>query len=321
MKSLLKLFLFVTIPTLIISCSDDDDSGSTNPPMESNTIADIVIENDDYSSLEAALIKADLVTTLSGDQKFTVFAPDNDAFAAFLSDKGFANLDEVPTPVLKQILLNHVISGEVMAGDITTGYVTNLAVEGTTQSNLSMYLNTDDGVMINGEVSVEEADIEADNGVIHAVDKVIDLPTVVTFATADARFSTLVSALTREEDFTYVATLSTPAGTSPAPFTVFAPTNTAFVDLLDELDINSLDDIDAATLEATLNLHVIAGNNVRAEDLTSGTVATLGGDVEVDADNATITDANGRMSNIIITDVQASNGVIHAIDQVILPEL
>ena len=320
MKSLLKLFLFITIPTLIISCSDDDDSGSTNPPMESNTIADIVIENDDYSSLEAALIKADLVTTLSGDQKFTVFAPDNDAFAAFLSDKGFANLDEVPTPVLKQILLNHVISGEVMAGDITTGYVTNLAVEGTTQSNLSMYLNTDDGVMINGEVSVEDPDIEADNGVIHAVDKVIDIPTVVTFATADARFSTLVSALTREEDFTYVATLSTPAGTSPAPFTVFAPTNTAFVDLLDELDV-SLDDVDADTLEATLNLHVVAGNNVVAEDLMSGTVTTLGGDVEVDAENTTITDANGRMSNIIITDVQASNGVIHAIDKVILPEL
>ncbi len=90
-----------------IGCSGDDDS--TTVVNDDKSIADIVIENENYSSLEAALIKTDLVTTLSGDTEFTVFAPSNDAFAAFLSDIGFSNLDEVPTDVLRQILLNNVL--------------------------------------------------------------------------------------------------------------------------------------------------------------------------------------------------------------------
>lgn len=302
-----------------IGCSDDDDS--TTVVNDDKSIADIVIENENYSSLEAALIKTDLVTTLSGDTEFTVFAPSNDAFAAFLSDNGFANLDEVPTDVLRQVLLNHVLAGEIESDEINTGYVNSLAVEESTQSNLSMYLDTSNGVVINGNVAVVNADIDADNGVIHAVNSVIALPTVVTFATADPNFSSLVSALTREESFSYVNTLSTPAGTTPAPFTVFAPTNDAFASLITELEVGGLSDIDTAVLEATLNMHVITEANVRSEDLSSGTVTTLGGDVSINASNATITDANGRESSIIVTNVQAANGVIHAIDKVILPQL
>ncbi len=184
-----------------------------------------------------------------------------------------------------------------------------------------MYLDTSNGVVINGNAAVINADIDADNGVIHAVNSVISLPTVVTFATADPNFSSLVSALTREESFSYVNTLSTPAGTTPAPFTVFAPTNDAFASLITELEVGGLSDIDTAVLEATLNMHVIAEANVRSKDLSSGTVTTLGGDVLINASNATITDANGRESSIIVTNVQAANGVIHAIDKVILPQL
>ncbi|MBW2962850.1 fasciclin domain-containing protein [Mesonia aestuariivivens] len=320
-KQNLFSILLIVCSLTFMSCNDDDDAVLTENSSEQTTIADIVIDNENYASLEAALIKTDLVGTLSSDQKFTVFAPDNEAFSTFLNDKGFDDLDAVPNSVLRQILLNHVISGEVMSGDISTGYVTSMAEEETSESNLSMYINADNGVIINGEVTVVDADIEADNGVIHAVDRVIDLPTVVTFATADPNFSTLVSALTREDNFTYVSTLSTVAGTSPSPFTVFAPTNAAFEDLLEELNVQSLEDIETATLASTLNMHVIANANVREEDLTSGTVTSLGGEIIIDAENATITDANNRQTNIIVTNVQASNGVIHAIDQVILPEL
>ncbi|SHI78603.1 Uncaracterized surface protein containing fasciclin (FAS1) repeats [Mesonia phycicola] len=317
-QNLFSILLLVCSFTFV-GCSDDDDS--TSDAMDDSTIAEIVIESENYSSLEAALIKADLVTTLSGDTEYTVFAPDNDAFAEFLSDNGFNSLEDVPTDVLKQVLLNHVIQGEVESDEISTGYVTNLAVEETSQANLSMYLDTSNGVTINGEVAVVNADIDAENGVIHAVDKVIALPTVVTFATADPNFSILVNALTREDSFSYVSTLSTPAGSSPAPFTVFAPTNDAFADLLAELEVSDLSDIDTETLAATLNMHVIAGANVRAEDLTSGDVTTLGGDVTINESNATITDANGRVSTVIVTNVQATNGVVHAIDKVILPAL
>lgn len=318
MKDLLKISMVIFIALGITSCSTDDDS---NQDPQTITIADFVASNDDYSSLQAALDKAGLTATLAGQGDFTVFAPNNAAFAAFLTANGFTSLDDVPTGLLTNVLLNHVVSGKVMAVDLSTGYINSLATESTSGKNLSMYVNTSSGVNLNGVSTVTTADIAVDNGVIHAVNSVIGLPTVVTFAAADPTFATLVAALTRADQPDYVTVLSTPAGTSPAPFTVFAPTNGAFVALLAELGVSGLGDIDGTVLTATLNTHVIAGTNIRAADLVDGTMSTLGADLVIDASNATLTDPNGRISNIIFVDVQASNGVVHVIDKVLLPQL
>lgn len=318
MKKLIHLFTILSISLFIASCSNDDD-GTTTP--DSLTIVDFVANNADYSSLGAALDAAGLTATLSGTANFTVFAPNNEAFATFLNANGFANLGDVPVDALREILLNHVIEGVNLSSDLTTGYITSLATGPSSSQNLSMFINTASGVGINGVSQVTQADITVENGVIHAVNAVIGLPTVVTFALADPTFSNLVAALTRPDQPDFVSVLSTPNGTSPAPFTVFAPTNAAFGDLLVELAVGGLGDIDGAILTATLNMHVIAGANVRAEVLVSGPVTTLGGEVTIDANNASITDANARVSNIIVVNVQAANGVVHAIDKVILPQL
>lgn len=320
MKNLFKTALILFISIGIISCSSDDDNNNEDPNAEV-TIAAFVANNPDYSSLLAALERADLVSVLDGTDQFTVFAPNNAAFNAFLSANGFDNLNDVPVDLLSNVLLNHVVSGSVESTELSTGYINTLAVYGDTAANLSLYVDTSNGVTLNGMSSVSAADISASNGVIHAVETVIGLPTVVTFATADPTFTNLVAALTREDQPDYVSILSTAVGTDPAPFTVFAPTDAAFADLLDELGANGLGDIDTATLTATLNTHVVGGANVRQEDLTDGVVTTLGGDVTIAANDATITDANGRVSNIIVVNVQAANGVVHVIDKVILPEL
>ncbi|UZH54802.1 fasciclin domain-containing protein [Salinimicrobium tongyeongense] len=303
------------------ACSDDDDDTAV-PVVETNTIADFVASNDNYSSLEAALEVTGLTSTLDGTQNYTVFAPDNDAFAAFLEDNGFSSLSQVPVDLLTQVLLNHVQMGEIMAADLTTGYIESMATGSASEENLSMYISTENGVMINGVATVTTADVEVDNGVIHAVDEVIGLPSVVTFALADPTFSNLVAALTREDDFTFVSTLM---GTDePAPFTVFAPTNEAFAALLGELELNSLADIPADGLASVLSYHVVAGANVRSSALTDDMeVATLAGQsFTIDLDNgAVVTDANGRTSEIIVTDVQANNGVVHVIDTVLLPAM
>ncbi|MBO2545723.1 fasciclin domain-containing protein [Salegentibacter sp. BDJ18] len=288
--------------------------------IETNTIADFVAGNENYSSLLVALEKTGLTSTFTGTDEYTVFAPDNAAFTAFLNDNGFNSLDEVPEALLTQVLLNHVQPGTIMSGDLSTGYIPGLAVWGASEEPLSMYINTEDGVTINGISSVTTADVEADNGVIHAVDAVIGLPDVTTFATADPNFDVLVQALTREESFTFVETLM--MSEDPAPFTVFAPTNDAFVALLDELGVDSLADIDAATLEAVLNYHVVAGANVRSGDLSDDMmVETLqGGEFTVNlGDNVVITDERERTATVIAADVQATNGVIHALDTVLLP--
>ena len=205
MKNLLKIALFALIAVGFTSCNDDDN----NPVVKTNTIADFVAANGDYSSLKAALDKAGLTSTLAGAGRFTVFAPNNAAFSAFLNANGFTSLNDVPAPLLKNLLLNHVVGGVVMSGDLTTGYVNTLATEASSNAYLSLYVNVSSGVKLNGMSTVTSADIEVDNGIIHAVNSVIGLPTVVTFATADPTFTSLVAALTRQDQPDYVSVLST----------------------------------------------------------------------------------------------------------------
>ena len=321
-KKLLKTaFILMIATTTLISCSEDDQIPIVIP---TNSIVDFVSSNSDYSMLLEALQTADsgIVESLDSRGPFTVFAPNNAAFRAFLSANNFDYLSDVPTAMLSQILLNHVIGGNALAASLSTGYdIKSFSTATPSGADMSLYINTANGVVINGISTVTTADVSVDNGTIHAVDAVIGLPTVVTFAVADPNFSILKTALTRADlTFDFVGTLSTANGTDPAPFTVFAPINQAFVDLLEELEKDSLDDIDEETLNATLKMHAVAGANVLAAGLSDGlTISTLGGDITANiTGGATLTDANNRVSQIVAVDVQASNGVIHAIDKVLL---
>ncbi len=316
-----KTVLLALVLMLVVSCNNDDDANIPEPGTLN--IVELALATPDLANLVAALQRANLAGTLQSGT-YTVFAPSNAAFETFLSDNGFASLEDIPVDVLTQVLLNHVLEGEFNSSSLTTGYKSTLATESTTSNNLSIYIDSASGVKLNGISEVSSPNQEASNGVVHIVNKVIALPTVVDFALADNTFSTLVTALTRSDlTFDYVTTLSTPNGTAPAPFTVFAPTNDAFTDLLTELGAASLADIDEPTLKATLDLHAVAGANVLAASLSDNmTVTTLGGDITANVTGgATLTDSNGRVSNIIVTNVQAANGVIHVINKVVLPQL
>ena len=280
-KTLFQFALIILISASIVSCKKDEEL--TGP----ESIYALALANPDLSTLATALEKTGLDDDLNGSSgAFTVFAPTNAAFSNFLSANGFANLDAVPVDVLTSVLLNHVVNGSKKAADLSTGYLKTLATYNS--NNLSLYVN-------------------------------IGLPTVVTFAASNPEFSILVEALTRPDLSVNYATVLSGAG----PFTVFAPTNAAFTSLLTELGATSLNDIDAQTLEQVLTYHVVSGNVV-ASSLTEGqTVTTLqSGTFTISlAGGAKITDFNNRVSNIIATDVQGSNGVVHVIDKVILPQL
>jgi uncharacterized surface protein with fasciclin (FAS1) repeats len=320
MKTLLKTKIFTLLVILFIfatSCSDDDNN-TTAPPVD-NTITGIALKTADLSILVQALTKAELAVTLQGSGPFTVFAPTNAAFTAFLSSAGYASVNDVPKAALTQILLNHVVSGSVKSTDLTTTYIKTLA-KGTasTTNPLSMFVNTADGkVKLNGVATVTTADIIASNGVIHVVDKVIGLPTIVTHATANPNFTSLVGALTGAGQPDFVTILS---GTGP--FTVFAPTNAAFTALNTELAPGGIASVSAANLTKVLQYHVVSGN-ILAASLTEGqVVATLQTPQTFKvllAGGAKIEDARARKATIIATDVQCSNGVIHVLDKVLLP--
>lgn len=310
MKKLLKLVAVVLIVTFISSCSDDDSI------IETNTIVDVAVNNN-LSSLVAAVTKADLADTLSGSGSFTVFAPTNAAFQALLdSNANWSSIDDIPVETLRSVLLFHVLNGTVASSDLSDTYVSTLST-GPNDEAISLQVEVTGGVEFNGDANPVVVDVNASNGIVHVIDKVMLPPNVVTLALNNAGFTSLVAALTDSRHTTdFVAVLS-----GAGPFTVFAPTNAAFQALLDSnTEWNSVADIPVATLEVVLLYHVVNEANVQSGQLSNGDVTTLGGTITIDLTNgAQIVTSSDQTVNIIITDVQGTNGVIHAVDTVLLP--
>lgn len=311
--SLRKLYFVVILTSLFLntSCNTEDDAGRIID--NTKTTFEIIAESPNHNILEQLIVDSGLKQTLDSDI-FTVFAPTDEAFGA-IDINGLSDDD------ITQILLNHVLNGKAESRDFNNDYFTTNAFETFTgeKNFIDIYVNVDGGLTLNGISFVTTADIQASNGVLHIVDAVIPIANVTTFITADNNLSILESALTRDDQPDFVSTLGT--FLSPAPFTLFTPSNEAFENLFTELEIESLDDIDTAVLTSVLNSHVIAEDLIRAEDITTGMVSTLGEDFDIDADTNTITDQNNRTINIALTNIQAGNGVLHLIDKVILPSL
>lgn len=308
---LLSLMLLISTGMVTTSCSDDDNSSAS----QNNTIAGIASRTPEFSTLVAALEKTGLTSTLNQSGSFTVFAPTNDAFNAFLTANGYANLEAVPTAALKEILLNHVVSGTNLANSLSTGYVKTLGKGAASSTNtLSMYVDVSGGtVELNGVSTVTQADIIATNGVIHKVNAVIGLPTIVTHAAANANFTTLVGLLTSQN---LVATLN---GNSGSPFTVFAPSNTAFT-TFEGQNPGVLASLTSAQVTSVLTYHVVGGANVLSNAIPTTPITTLETGTFTVA-GTVITDEAGRNTNIVATDVQCSNGVLHVLNNVLLPTL
>jgi uncharacterized surface protein with fasciclin (FAS1) repeats len=316
MKNLKFLFIGLLALNLFVftSCSDDDST----PEPEALSIVDTAIATADLSILVQALQSADLVTALQADGPFTVFAPTNQAFQDLLDDvPAWTTLEDIPAATLSNVLLFHVVSGNVKAADLTDTYVPTLSPAPNSEA-VSLKIDVTGGVQFNGSASPVTTDIEATNGTIHIINKVMLPPSVVGIALDNDNFSTLVAALTREDLTTnFVGILS-----GDGPFTVFAPTNAAFQELLDSNDDwTALADIPVATLEAVLTYHVVSGENVQSDELTDNQeIAALGGTLTVDlTDGAKLETTSGQSVGIVIVDVQGTNGVVHAVSSVLLP--
>jgi transforming growth factor-beta-induced protein len=288
--------------SVLSSCEKDEDESKTAAEM---SIAEYATSDANFSTLVAALTRADLAGTLDGAGNFTVFAPTNAAFNQLFSDLGVSGIDDIPVETLESVLLYHVLGEEKKSGMLQTGYYNTLSP--AFNGFLSLYLNLASGVSLNKNTSVTAADVDVNNGVIHVIDKVLMPPTVVDHALANDNFSILVEAVVK-------AGLAD-ALSAEGPYTIFAPTNAAFQELFTQLGVSGIGDLTAEQLTPILTYHVVEGN-IRSTDLSAGTVPTLNGDITIALSPSPSINST---SQIIATDVQASNGVIHVIDEVLIP--
>ena len=293
-------------------------------------IVDIASSDPSFSTLVAALAEAELVEALQAEGPFTVFAPTDEAFTMLLNDLGIDAAALLAHPDLSKVLLYHVVSGKVMSSDLSDGMMAE------TLNGESLTIGVGDGVTIN-ESNVTTADLEGTNGVIHVIDKVL-VPTdfvldsgdmmsedtmsedtmsedmmekadIVGVALGDPQFSMLVSLLQKAD---LVGALQ-----GEGPFTVFAPTNDAFAGLVAALGITPEELMAQPQLAEVLLYHVVSGK-VMSTDLTDGLMApTLNGET-VTFDLSSGVKVNG--ASVIAADVEASNGVIHVIDGVLVPQ-
>ena len=287
------------------------------PPPATPNIVQVAQSLPDFSILVEAVVAAGLVDTLSGTGPFTVFAPNNAAFAALLGELKLTKEQLLANkPLLTAVLTYHVLPGKVLAADIKEG------AQATTVQGQLFTLGLAGGASITDaqgrKAHIVATDVAASNGVIHVIDKVI-LPqtkNIVEIAASLPDFSILVEAVLAAD---LQGTLS---GTGP--FTVFAPTNAAFAALLQELHVTKAQLLaDKALLTTVLTYHVLPAK-VLAKDVTDGLKATTvqGQQFTLNKAGASlhILDARHRGANVVATDVQAANGVIHVIDRVLLPK-
>jgi len=260
-----------------------------------------------FSALAAAVTKAGLAEALDDETAtYTVFAPVNDAFTTFLTDLGVA-LDDLTAEALAPIILYHAIGDFVPAADVSAGYFPTLST--AFEQNIKVKIDTEGGVMLNSSSHVVATDVVATNGIIHAIDKVITPPSVVDIAIANADFSILVEAVLKAE---LVDALS-----EDGPFTVFAPTNTAFEALFATLQVSGIADLSKDDLTPILLAHVVSANAV-SSGLSNGSVSTLNTEkmLEISIENGVTIDGT---INVVAADIQGKNGVVHVIDKVIVP--
>lgn len=333
MKNSLKYFGAIAMASVFLALSSCESTNSYEDELTS--IAGIAVANADFSTLEAAAVYGGVAGVLSnrnpGDPSgdYTVFAPNNAAFARLGLNEN--NIGVLQQSFLTNDLLYHVSNGNLKGQDITDGSSSASALLGLTRR----FISRDGSLYINGS-KILATDIQAENGTVHVIDKVmiatggnvvesaVALQTAQVFKTPELSY--LVEAVLYAE---LAGALSNP----DAHFTVFAPNDQAFINLGAALGLtftqpSDIRQLDKGLVTAVLLNHVFA--DVSADKFTSelnaGVYDALGDDnITLGAfNNGVLTvsgSGNASPANMVIPDVQTTNGVVHVIDQVLLPVL
>lgn len=326
-----KLMSYALISAALIAGCGESQSDTNPPPTPTPDLSQPAVQKDlvdtavaagKFGTLVTAVKAAGLESTLRGSGPFTVFAPDDAAFAKVPEFLRTQLLSAPYKTELSLILTYHVVAGNVKAAGLL-GKTQDVATAAPGGAKVKVD-GSNSKVVINGGTNVTTADVAAANGTIHIVDRVL-LPTIVDTAVGykdgTAEFKTLVTAVTAAD---LGGALS-----GPGTFTVFAPTDNAFAALkasLGDAKWNALL-ADKAKLTRVLKYHVL-GSVAYGKDVKSGQVETLAGATDkltltATAGQVTITDAaapvGSKPAAVILADLPTSNGVIHVIDRVLIP--
>ena len=299
---LFTLLVFSSL-TLLTSCEDDEEEEI----VEFVTIADALAADFDFSILNEALIRTDLMSDLDADGSLTLLAPPDEAFI----NAGITNLDRFTDDELRDILQYHVIAGDVLYSEFDRRSIETLNGNLYVSSNLQR-------IYLNGETNFVQINYRASNGIVHTIDQVLMPPQ-----------SSVVQIVTEDDDLSIAQAAIEKAGLASTlngdgPFTLFVPTDYAFNILFEDLGVSGIDEISSTELANILQYHAIEARSF-STDLEAGMQPTTleGESFRVLFDfNIFLIDENESNDNarIVQDNKLATNGVIHKINRVLLPE-
>ena len=326
MYNYLKYFLLGSMFFMILSCSDDYQG-----PIPYPTLTEAAQEAGLTTLVTAVNAIPGLTNTLQSQPEITVFAPTNDAFANALAEFGASDLNDLVAKLggaanLETVLGFHVVPAVAFSRNLNEVNIF------TTVSGQQLRVNSTPGLVTvvdaaGNTARVVQADVQIENGVVHVIDRVlipsIELPkpTLVEAATS-AGLTTLISAVTAVDGLAEQL-LSADA------ITVFAPTNEAFAAALDVFGAADLNELvikigGAANLEKVLGFHVVPAVAFSTDLAATNSFTTLSGQnitVEKSGSTVSVTDPLGRVAQVVAADIAISNGVVHVLNGVMLPDL
>jgi uncharacterized surface protein with fasciclin (FAS1) repeats len=324
MKTLKPLLIFPPALWLLYSCfipsgTIPDDPRSFSPPTDNILTVSESLPYFDVYLEELKNVHLDYI--LEEEGPVTVFMPNVNAFNKFFAENNISKFTELPEESRREILLYHIIPGKFRAADIPTAYYPTHTLEITTGNPIDIYVNTSILFRLNNDACMDEPDLPAVNGIIHSIASVKNPQDVVGQLSSNPDFSLFLSLIGRQDlEINYLEYLK---GTGP--FTVFVPTEEAIRSFLTSgPGWNSLNDIPAEFLDELLRHHLIAGENflVKWVDVKDSLTAIDGSILtfEVSDTLKTVNDEGGHLADIVYSDIQAYNGVIQLIDEVLFPE-
>jgi transforming growth factor-beta-induced protein len=344
-------FAFLLTCVFLVSCNVEDVNvnripfvpGVVENPV---TISEVIIKDPNFSTLETLMRRIEtsattpagrILTNLNVPGNTTVFAPTDAAFTAFMTANKITDLGKLPIATITNLVFNHLMTGKFLVTDLSTGFVSTQASRGagTSLVYLNMYVNTANGVVLNGVSKVVSSNVSVNNGVIHTVDAVINVPTVRDLIAMNPATSTFSAAITHADTGLSTPVNSDAIANTSNSITTFAPTNAAFASLLLELDptgaTKTVQGLPSTQVANIVKLHSVSTASTIAPitsnlfvSKTNTKLQTLlplvPGQVNFNGTTKTIKDPRARTANIVpLIDLQGVNGVVHTLDKVLLP--
>ena len=324
MKIFTRLFLsFTLLLTLLLLSNCRVDVSGVDPILVSispqPSAVEFIEDNQDLTKLDTVMSTTAWVQNIMTTDSFTFFAPTNEAFDSVLIENEVSSVNDIPAEIIIDLLNYHLVkdTGYILR-DTFTEFIPTTFMSSFGGAN-SLFVKTEGGIRINGERKVALQDVRLQNSVLHLMVKIATPIDLVAIIGAHPELTTLDDLLEREDMESVVNELS-----GDGPFTIFAPSDSAFIRLFLDLEVNNLNQIPADTLESLLLAHIIPAENLRAESLIpSSQISTLLPNqaltIGITNNILNVSDNNNEAANLISTDGQGSNGVIHVIDRVLLP--